>query len=145
MKYQVMESTRMQGSRILISSCTRTQSKLLELGSNWENKGHRKTFHEFSVYFNPVELLELREAGGPPVNFPSGQFSFCQVFLCPWDLSTLFHFPLLLGSSSSSTEFPTPSSWNIIPWFLLFPLLSSLSSSAVLNFLEKGKTTFQTT
>ena len=49
----------------------------------------------------------FREAGGPPVNFPSSQLTFRQDSLRPRDLSTSFHFPLLLGSSSSSTEFQT--------------------------------------
>ena len=82
-----------------------------------------------------------REAAGPPANFPYVRLTFCQHSLRPQDLSTSFNFPLLLGSSSSSTEIPTPNSWNIFVWFLspLFPLLSSLSSSAVLNFLELKK------
>ena len=79
------------------------------------------------------------EAAGPPANFPFIRLTFCQHSLHPQDLSTSFNFSLLLGSSSSSTEIPTPNSWNILLWFLLFPLLSSSSSSAVLNFLELKK------
>ena len=48
-----------------------------------------------------------REAGGPPVNFPSTRLTYCQLSLRKRDLSTSFNFPLLLGSSGSSTEFPT--------------------------------------
>ena len=51
-----------------------------------------------------------RETGGPLANFPYVRLTFCQHSLRPQDLSTLFNFPLLLGSSSSSTEIPTPNS-----------------------------------
>ena len=47
-----------------------------------------------------------REAGGPSANFPYVRLT-CEHSLRPQDLSTLFNFPLLLGSSSSSTEIPT--------------------------------------
>ena len=62
----------------------------------------------YGTYRNLVSTF--REAGGSPVNFPSGWLTFRQVFLCPRDLSMSFNFPLLLDSSSSSTEFPTPNS-----------------------------------
>ena len=54
----------------------------------------------------------------------------------PW---TLKLFSPLLGSSNGATGFTTPKSGNLLLWSLLFPLLSSSSTSAVLKFLELKK------
>ena len=58
----------------------------------------------------PSTASTFRASVGHSVNFLFVRGTFCQLSLCLRDLSTLFNFPLLLGSSGSSIEFPTPNS-----------------------------------
>ena len=78
------------------------------------------------------ELLStFNPTGWPSVNFPCVRGT-CQI------RSTYLNYSVV----QAVREFLTPNSWNIFLWFFLFQLLSSLSSSAVLNFLEITKNSF---
>ena len=95
--------------------------------------------------FSRVEHYTVLMNCSPIILIPS----FAQLFeqlgmdgttLNSWNILDLWSlFSPLFGSSSGSTGFPTPKSWNLLLWSLLFPLLSSSRTSAVLNFLELKK------
>ena len=88
--------------QLLSTFCATAGSSVNNLYGCRTYRQHQSILHEHAGL-----TVNLRQLIVMPGDFPSGQLTFRQVSLCPRDLSTSFHFPVLLDSSSSSTEFPT--------------------------------------
>ena len=105
--------------------CRRTfcQHQLTFRASAWYTVNLRQLFVRLGDL-----LSTLHPTGWTSVNFPCVRGT-CQIH------STSLYYSVV----QAVQEFPTPNSWNILLWFFSFQLLSSSSSSAVLNFLEQKK------